>query len=265
MNQLQKQMDVIANNLANSQTTGYKKQKASFAELMYQQHDNQRNQVEEVGRLTPNGIRLGTGAGITQVKTVATQGSFVHTNRLLDFALTAPNQYFKVLAPEGDENTVHYTRDGAFYLSPINDNEVVLVTSEGHQVLDAQNNPITFNHTLNNVQLGQNGQLTLSNDAGTRTTFNIGVAQINKLQSMEKVGDNLLVVPTELNGEQELVTNLEGGLRDQIGLKQHALEQSNVDISEEMTDLIQTQRAYQFQAKAITIADQMQGLINGIR
>ncbi len=265
MNQLQKQMDVIANNLANSQTTGYKKQKASFAELMYQQHNNQRNQAEETERLTPNGIRLGTGAGITQVKTVATQGSFANTNRLLDFALTDPNQYFKVMAPKGNENTVHYTRDGAFYLSPINGNEVALVTSEGHQVLDEQNNPIIFNNTLKNVQLGQNGQLIFSNDAGTRATFNIGIVQMNKVQSMEKVGDNLLVAPTELNGETALVTNLEGGLRGQIGLKQQALEQSNVDIGEEMTDLIQTQRAYQFQAKAITIADQMQGLINGIR
>lgn len=269
MNQLQKQMDTIANNMANSQTTGYKKQRATFGELMYQQYNNQRNLEEEVNRLTPNGIRVGTGARVAQVQTVLTLGSIVQTGRALDFALTEPNQFFKVLAPKGTEMAVHYTRDGSFYLSPVNANEVQLVTSEGYQVLDENNNPIIFNGNLKNVNLNPNGQIVFSDEAGNNATFNLGIAQIHKPQTMTRVGDNLMTAPDNLAElgitEADLLENLAGNLRGQIGLKNQALEQSNVDIGEEMTNLLQTQRAYQLQGKAITIADQMQGLINGIR
>jgi len=269
MNQLQKQMDTIANNIANSQTTGYKKQRATFGELMYQQYNNQRNLEEEVNRLTPNGIRIGTGARVAQVQTVLTLGSIVQTDRALDFALTEPNQFFKVLAPKGNEMAVHYTRDGSFYLSPVNANEVQLVTSEGYQVLDENNNPIIFNGNLKNVNLNPNGQIVFSDEAGNNATFNLGIAQIHKPQTMARVGDNLMTVPDNLAElgvtEADLLENLAGNLRGQIGLKNQAIEQSNVDIGEEMTNLLQTQRAYQLQGRAITIADQMQGLINGIR
>jgi len=269
MNQLQKQMDIIANNMANSQTTGYKKQRATFGELMYQQYNNQRNLEEEVNRLTPNGIRVATGARVAQVQTVLTLGSIVQTDRALDFALTEPNQFFKVLAPKGNEMAVHYTRDGSFYLSPVNANEVQLVTSEGYQVLDENNNPIIFNGNLKNVNLNPNGQIVFSDEAGNNATFNLGIAQIHKPQTMARVGDNLMTVPDNLAElgvtEADLLENLAGNLRGQIGLKNQAIEQSNVDIGEEMTNLLQTQRAYQLQGRAITIADQMQGLINGIR
>lgn len=269
MNQLQKQMDTIANNIANSQTTGYKKQRATFGELMYQQYNNQRNLEEEVNRLTPNGIRIGTGARVAQVQTVLTLGSIVQTGRALDFALTEPNQFFKVLAPKGNETAVHYTRDGSFYLSPVNANEVGLVTSEGYQVLDENNNPIIFNNNLQNVNLNPNGEIVFSDEAGNNVTFNLGIAQIHKPQTMARVGDNLMTLPDNMAElgitEADLLENLAGNLRGQIGLKNQALEQSNVDIGEEMTNLLQTQRAYQLQGRAITIADQMQGLINGIR
>jgi len=262
-------MDIIANNMANSQTTGYKKQRATFGELMYQQYNNQRNLEEEVNRLTPNGIRVATGARVAQVQTVLTLGSIVQTDRALDFALTEPNQFFKVLAPKGNEMAVHYTRDGSFYLSPVNANEVQLVTSEGYQVLDENNNPIIFNGNLKNVNLNPNGQIVFSDEAGNNATFNLGIAQIHKPQTMARVGDNLMTVPDNLAElgvtEADLLENLAGNLRGQIGLKNQAIEQSNVDIGEEMTNLLQTQRAYQLQGRAITIADQMQGLINGIR
>ena len=95
MNQLQKQLDVISHNIANLQTTGYKKQKATFSELMYQQHNNQMNTQAEIGRLTPYGVRMGTGAKIDQIQTVLTQGPIVNTGRALDFALTKPDQFLK--------------------------------------------------------------------------------------------------------------------------------------------------------------------------
>lgn len=100
-------------------------------------------------------------------------------------------------------------------------------------------------------------------------TFNLGIAQIHKPQTMARVGDNLMTLPDNMAElgitEADLLENLAGNLRGKIGLKNQELEQSNVDIGEEMTNLLQTQRAYQLQGRAITIADQMQGLINGIR
>ena len=105
-------------------------------------------------------------------------------------------------------------------------------------------------------------------DNGNEQSFNLGVSLVNKPQFLELKGNNLLGLPenvADLNGEEEIVTNLNGPDRDQISIEQGALEQSNVDLSKEMTDLIQVQRSYQFQARSINMADQMMGLINGIR
>ncbi|MED1672293.1 flagellar hook-basal body protein [Pallidibacillus thermolactis] len=268
MSQLQKQLDIISNNVANVDTTGYKKQRASFQELLIQQHNN-----HPVGdrspRLTPEGVRIGTGGKVSQIQTIATQGSLKDTGRSLDFALTVPNQYFKVLAPNGNELNIHYTRDGAFYLSPINDSEVALVTSEGHYVLDQDNNPIIFNGDLKKVALGDDGMVTFSNETGDSESFALGIVQIHNPQALVKTGNNLLTIPDHFQNDDitadDLIVPLVGAARDQIGLQHQALEQSNVDLIEEMTNLIQTQRAYQLQARAITLADQMSGLVNGIR
>ncbi|MCU9599754.1 flagellar hook-basal body protein [Pallidibacillus thermolactis] len=268
MSQLQKQLDIISNNVANVDTTGYKKQRASFQELLIQQHNN-----HPVGdrspRLTPEGVRIGTGGKVSQIQTIATQGSLKDTGRSLDFALTVPNQYFKVLAPNGNELNIHYTRDGAFYLSPMNDSEVALVTSEGHYVLDQDNNPIIFNGDLKKVALGDDGMVTFSNETGDSESIALGIVQINNPQALVKTGNNLLTIPDHFQNDDitadDLIVPLVGAARDQIGLQHQALEQSNVDLIEEMTNLIQTQRAYQLQARAITLADQMSGLVNGIR
>ena len=103
----------------------------------------------------------------------------------------------------------------------------------------------------------------------TEQSFNLGVSLVNKPQFLELKGNNLLGLPenvADLNvGIDEIVTELNGPDRDQISIEQGALEQSNVDLSKEMTDLIQVQRSYQFQARSINMADQMMGLINGIR
>src|SRR5690606_6376078 len=112
MSQLQKQLDMISNNVANVDTAGYKKQQASFQELIIQQH-NKHPVTDRSPRITPEGVRIGTSGKVSQIQTIATQGSLKDTGRSLDFALTVPNQYFKVLAPNGNELNIHYTRDGA--------------------------------------------------------------------------------------------------------------------------------------------------------
>lgn len=263
MVQLQKQLDVISHNVANVSTTGYKKQQATFHDLLYQQVNNQPER-DTAERLTPPGIRVGTGAKIGQIQTVLTQGSLQQTERALDFALTDPKQFFKVLAPNGEDVDVHYTRNGAFYLTPVSDTEVALVTSEGHQVLDENDNPIIFNANLTNVKLNNNGMVTFSNETGAEETFALGIVQVNYPQSLESRGNHLFGLPEDIPVADVLI-HLAGADRSAIAIKHKALEQSNVDLAEEMTNLIQTQRAYQFQARAITLADQIQGLVNSIR
>ncbi len=264
MNELQKQMDTISHNIANAQTAGYKKQKTSFNDLLYQQYHNQPRTETAAGRLTSPGVRIGSGAYVSQIQTVFTQGPLKQTGRPLDFALTRPKQFFKIFNPE--RNEIQYTRNGAFYFTPAGENEVALVTSEGYPVLDENNNPVVVERGYNQLTVRDNGTVFFFDGDGNEQVFNFGIVYINNPQAMERAGENIFRIPDETAGDAGLIlTDLTGGDRAEIGLQNGALEQSNVDIGEELTDLIQTQRAYQFQARAISIADQMQGLINGIR
>lgn len=269
LNQLQKQMDVISHNIANVDSTGYKKQTATFTDLLVQQFNNQPDAASEIGRLTPNGIRQGSGAKLAQIMTVMTQGGLKSTERELDAAFTKEGQFFRISVQTKTGMDIQYTRDGAFYLTPVSVDELMLVTSDGNPVLDENNDLIVINGQAKEYKIGQDGSLAVTMNNGNEQSFNLGVSQINKPQFLESKGNNLLGLPenvADLNvGIDEIVIELNGQDRDQISIQQGALEQSNVDLSKEMTDLIQAQRSYQFQARSINMADQMMGLINGIR
>lgn len=264
LSQLQKHMDVISNNIANVETTGYKRQEASFTDLLVQQINNQPDIRNEVGKLTPSGIRQGTGAKLAQVLTVMTQGGIKPTDRQLDTAFTKEGQLYRVLVQDQTGSEIQYTRDGALHLSAVSENEMMLVSSSGYPILDENNNLIIINGQTKEYQIAEDGRLIVSKEDGTQQTFDLGVTLVNKPQFLEQKGDNLFGLPTNVP-EADIFTNLDGALRNQIAIQQRALEQSNVDLSKEMTDLIQVQRSYQFQARSINLADQMMGLINGIR
>lgn len=264
LSQLQKQMDIISNNMANVDTNGYKRREATFTDLLVQEFNNQERANKEVNRLTPNGIRQGTGAKLGQAQLVMTQGALKQTDRSLDTAFTKEGQLFKVLVQTNGVNEVQYTRNGALYLSPLSDTEVMLVNGDGLPVLDENNNPITINGEAKDYSIDANGQLTVTKTAGATEVFNLGVVRVNKPQFLEQRGGNLLGLPANV-AQDEVLTELMGGLRGEISLQQGALEQSNVDLSKEMTELINVQRAYQFQSRSVTLADQMMGLVNGIR
>lgn len=264
ISQLQKQMDIISNNMANVDTNGYKRREATFTDLLFQEFNNQERANKEVNRLTPNGIRQGTGAKLGQAQLVMTQGALKQTDRSLDTAFTKEGQLFKVLVQTNGVNEVQYTRNGALYLSPLSNTEVMLVNGDGLPVLDENNNPITINGEAKDYNINANGQLTVTKTAGATEVFNLGVVRVNKPQFLEQRGGNLLGLPANI-AQDEVLTELTGGLRGEIGLQQGALEQSNVDLSKEMTELINVQRAYQFQSRSVTLADQMMGLVNGIR
>ncbi|MED3793304.1 flagellar hook-basal body protein [Niallia alba] len=264
LTQLQKQMDLISNNMANVDTTGYKKQNGTFTDMLFQQFNNQKDETQEVNRLTPNGIRQGAGAKLAQTQLVMTQGSIQASDRVLDTALTKEGQLYRVLVQDGGTTEVRYTRDGAMYLSPVSDNENMLVTKEGHAILDENNNPILLNNNVKDYIFSSTGTLTVQFNNGGQETINLGISYANNPQSLEKTGDNLYRL-SDMADENEAIMDLNGARRSEIAMKQNALEQSNVDISKEMVNLIATQRSYQFQSRSISLADQMMGLVNGIR
>jgi flagellar basal-body rod protein FlgG len=269
LSQLQKQMDIISNNMANVGTNGYKRREATFADLMYQQFNNQPNANAERNRLTPNGIRQGTGAQLAQSQLVMAQGSIKPTDRLLDTAFTKESQLYKVLVQSETGSNVQYTRNGAFYLTPLAENELGLVTGDGHSILDENENPIYITGDPKDYQFDTNGRLIVTMTDDSTQTFDLGVVQVNKPQFLETKGNNLYGLPINFDQldvpVEDILTDLVGALRGEISIQQQALEQSNVDLSKEMTDLINVQRSFQFQSRSVSIADQMLGLVNGIR
>ncbi|MBM7577922.1 flagellar hook-basal body protein [Jeotgalibacillus terrae] len=267
MNQLQQQLDLISNNIANSATNGYKQTTANFNSLLHQQVQNQRG--DDAPRMTPDGLRLGNGAKISQSQLVGTQGSLQRTERDLDFAFNTENQYFKVLvqSPDGTSEQ-NFTRDGAFYLTPVNDDELMLVDAQGNGLLNQNDELIMLDGPVDNIQLEDDGTL-LVESGGVQQTVEMGIVDIQRPQLMDRVSSVYLGIPDNLDelgvDAGELLVQMEGGLRQNIGLEQGALEQSNVDLSKAFTELIEVQRNYQFHSRAVSISDQMSGLVNGLR
>ncbi|QNU35713.1 flagellar hook-basal body protein [Geobacillus sp. 44C] len=270
MAQLGQQLDVISNNIANSNTTGFKRRETNFGELLAQQFTNLPN--DKATRLTPNGVRYGVGARLAETNLVLAQGALTKTDRALDVALAKEGQFFRVLVQgENGAQEIGYTRSGAFYLTPSaeNPNELMLVTSDGHPVLDENNAPILLPEGFKNIAISNNGTITaVASDGRVMRRANIGITTILRPQLLQSVGDNIFTLP-DLNAlnvnETDVAVNMTGNLRNQISMTQGALEQSNVDLGTELTDMMITERSYQLNARAISLSDQMLGLINGIR
>lgn len=267
MGQLQKNLDVIGNNLANANTHGFKASHTSFQELLYDQFQN--DKADLAPRQSPNGIRYGTGSKVAQTQMNWQVGSLQETGRQLDFALTSPKQYFNVLVPsENGEDTV-YTRQGAFYIAPIANNQLMLVNDDGNPIADENGQAITFGANVTGYGVRPGGVLEVTNQDGTVNQFNLGVTTIERPNLMEHISGTYIGLPQNLADlgvtANDVLTNHQGANRNEIALQNGVLENSNVNFEKEMTDLINIQRNYQFNARSVTLADQMLGLINGIR
>ncbi len=266
MGQLQRQLDTISNNVANVNTTGFKRRDVQFQDLLFQQLNNQTVASQEVGRNTPLGLRTGTGARVSQTALRMEQGAIMQTGRPLDLALADKNLLFEVVSADGNRQ---FTRDGAFYFTPNpnNDNEVYLVTGDGRYVMSETGQAITIPSRHESLLITDTGQIRVTtknanNQDVEQEVARLQIVQITKPQLLQNIGDNYFAFP-----------NLEGlGLTYQDVLDavpgklvQGALEGSNVDLGKELSELILTQRAYQFNTRSISIADQMMGLVNNIR
>ncbi|RXJ02932.1 flagellar hook-basal body protein [Anaerobacillus alkaliphilus] len=266
MGQLQKQLDTISNNVANVNTTGFKRRDVQFQDLLFQQLNNQPVARQEVGRNTPLGLRMGTGARVSQTALRMEQGAIMQTGRTLDLALGDKNLLFEVVSTDGARQ---FTRDGAFYFTPNpnNENEVYLVTSDGRYVMSETGQAITIPARHESLLITETGRILVTtkganNQDVEQEVARLQIVQINKPQLLQNMGDNYFGFPNL----EALGLNYQDVLEGVPGrLIQGALEGSNVDLGKEMSDLILAQRAYQFNTRSISIADQMMGLVNNIR
>ncbi|MFD1036828.1 flagellar hook-basal body protein [Virgibacillus byunsanensis] len=265
MNQLQSKLDLIGNNMANSQTTGYKNRQADFASLLFQQIDNMSGPENAQGRLTPDGVRIGSGARLGSTNIDLSPGTIKDTSRVLDTALLGDNHLYQVEVTENGVAQTRYTRDGAFYLSPVNNNQdVMLTTKDGNPVMGADG-PILFAAGFDEINIQPSGQIEVRRGNVTEAVGNIEVVEAVRPRILEAAGQNEFRLPDLAALGFDVNEIIQATNPNESLLKSSALENSNVDISKQMTDLITAQRSYQFNSRTISMGDQMQGLINQLR
>ncbi|GAA4417487.1 flagellar basal-body rod protein FlgG [Acidovorax lacteus] len=242
MSAQQTQLDVISHNLANVSTTGYKRNNAVFEDLIYQNLRQVGANATEQNQL-PTGLHLGLG-----VRTVATsrnfvQGSLQESKNSLDVAING-NGFFEVTMPDG---TIGYTRDGSFQL----DAQGRMVTSNGMPV----NNGITVPNGATKVMIGPDGAVTAIVPPATapQPLGNLAMATFVNPAGLEPIGQNLFR-ESAASGQPQQGTPGTNGLGF---IKQGFLETSNVNVVEELVTMIQAQRAYEMNSKAIQTSDQM--------
>lgn len=240
----QTQLDVIANNLANVSTNGFKRGQAVFQDLLYQtlrQPGAQSSQQTQV----PTGLQLGTGAKPVAVARVHTQGNLQKTDNALDIAIQGSG-FFQVLLPDG---TTAYTRDGAFQ----KDNQGQIVTADGFPVQPA----ITIPANALTLSIGQDGTVSVT-QSGSAATTQIGSIQLATFINpggLQSMGQNLYL-ETAASGTP--TPNTPGTNGSGI-VSQGYVETSNVNVAEELVSMIQTQRAYEINSKVISTSDAMLG------
>ena len=238
----QTQMDVISHNLANVSTSGFKKSRAVFEDLLYQNIRQPGAQSSQQTQL-PSGLQLGTGVRPVATERMFTQGNLQQTDNSKDVAIQG-NGFFQIMMPDG---STAYTRDGSFQM----DNQGQLVTSSGFPL---QPN-ITIPQNAQSLTIGRDGVVSITTADSTAST-QIGQIQLATFinpAGLESKGENLYVETTASGTPNTNMPGLNGaGL-----LQQNYLETSNVNVVEELVSMIQTQRSYEINSKAITNSDQM--------
>ena len=236
-------VQVISNNIANLRTTGYKKQTAAFQDLIYEHVRRVGAQASDQGTILPVGIDLGGGVKTVGTPRSMTQGPLSQTGNDLDLAITGEG-FFKIQQPDG---SFQYTRDGTFQM----DNQGRIVTAQGNPVQPT----ITIPQNSSGLTVNSQGQVSVTLP-GSSTSQIIGQLQLTKFinkAGLQPVGNNQFTETPSSGTPQDGTANT-----DSFGsITQGSLEQANVDVVSEMSDLIAAQRAYEMNAKVISAADQM--------
>ena len=239
----QTNVEVISNNIANMTTTAFKRRRAEFQDLMYQNLRRVGSNSSDSGSIVPAGAQVGLGVRTAAIYRIDEQGNLQQTSNTLDLAISG-NGYFQVTLPSGD---TAYTRDGTFGLSP----QGQIVTADGYVVAPG----ITIPSNATSVTINTSGQVqvTLSGQSSPTTVGQIQLATFPNDAGLDAQGNNLLLQraasgnpTTSSPGQPGFGTVMQG-----------FVETSNVNVVTEITNLITAQRAYEMNSRVITTADQM--------
>ncbi|TCZ53665.1 flagellar basal-body rod protein FlgG [Roseicella aquatilis] len=247
----QTNVEVISNNIANMSTTGFKRRRAEFQDLIYQTLRRVGSQSADTGTVLPAGSQIGLGVRTAAIYRIGEQGNLSQTDNKFDLAIKG-NGFFQVQLPNGD---TAYTRDGTFGLSP----EGQIVTAEGFPVLPA----ITIPAAARDVTINAAGEVLAKIDGQTQPQ-NVGQLQVAIFPNeggLEAIGDNMLLA-TPGSGAATLAAPGAAGYGQVL---QGFIETSNVNVVQEITSLITAQRAYEMNSKVITASDDMLSTLTQLR
>lgn len=251
MHAQQMNVDVISNNIANMNTTGYKRQRASFMDLMYQNLDRPGTTSSDAGTTVPSGIQIGLGVRTGAVYRSHSQGTLEITENTYDLALNGDG-FFQIELPSGE---TAYTRDGSFQLNENGE----MVTAQGY-VLEPG---ITIPDDAVDVEINEQGQVFAAIDGQANMTEvgQIELATFINKAGLVAIGNNLL---TESESSGTPITGNPG--EDQFAsIRQGAVEQSNVNVVEELTRMISAQRAYEMNSNVLSTSDEMMQTVSQLR
>jgi flagellar basal-body rod protein FlgG len=242
MDAQQTQLDVISNNLANVGTNGYKRQVAAFEDLLYQ-NMRQAGAASSQQTQLPTGLQLGTGVQLVATPRIFTQGNLQQTGNQFDMAING-NGFFQIQMPDG---TTAYTRDGSFHV----DSAGQLVNNSGFGLSPA----VTIPAAAQSVTIGADGtvSVTLQGQAASQNVGAVQLAGFINPAGLESKGQNLFI-ETAASGTPSANSPGTNGLGT---LQQGYVETSNVNVVQELVSMIQSQRAYELNSKAISTSDQM--------
>ncbi|MFC5700916.1 flagellar hook-basal body protein [Cohnella faecalis] len=259
MGALQKRLDILADNIANVDTVGYKRKSAVFEDIMTSLQSQQED-FRLDGRRSPLGYTHGWGSRIASIQLDMTQGSLKDTGNPTDVAIEG-NALFEVRTTDGASA---YTRHGAFQLIAQPDGDRVLLTDTGLPVLNSNGAEIRVPNGYE-LKIEENGTLTANGPQGSQPIDlgKLSLVQVTKPEFLVSVGDNLYGVPADVNVDDVLQNLIE--LPQGVAVRQGFAEQSNVSWGDEMSDLLLVQRAYQLSARALSSSEQMMGMANNLR
>jgi len=247
----ERNVEVISNNIANMRTTGYKKQRAEFQDLLYQQVRRAGSQTSETGTMVPVGVEIGSGVRTAATTRLMSTGDMIPTEKELDLAISGQG-FFVIQHPDG---RTAYTRDGAFERDP----DGQMVTVDGYQVQPG----IVIPENARDISISGDGivEAYLGTDTAPTELGQMQIANFVNPAGLQSIGNNLYL-ETPASGGAQISVAADDGLGS---LLQGYLELSNVNSVTEISDLIAAQRAYEMNARVISGADEMLSSVSNLR
>jgi len=241
-------LNVISNNIANVNTTGYKKNKIEFQDLLYQ-NPRQSGGQTGAGNVVPTGVEMGNGTKVVSTAKIYTQGQLTQTNEKMDVAIDGSG-FFQVERADGTEA---YPRDGAFKVGP----DGQLTTADALPLAAG----LQIDPEVTNVFISPTGEVSIETADGTQIIGQLELVRFPNPSGLKSLGGNLMI-ETEASGPPEIGAPGENGFGV---LQQGYLEMSNVNVVEEMVNMIIAQRAYEVNSKSIQTSDDMLSRVNQLK